>query len=332
MGRICQMSCTRRDAERANNRIDREHSGTSEGQHRLLSRRMRGLLLVIIIFVSSVVAVAAVQLLARYALSGPSYRSAILDELSTDHPDPQLISSLVRIMEDTGFSVDVYSPSKVTVDLYRVLAMKRYQFVLFRVHSAFQDGDTWLFTSEAYSKETLLNRYNVELLSDQIAPARSFLGQEMVLAVGPEFIRRGSLGNWMDAVIVLAGCYGTAGESLPQAFVERGVSVVIGWDGLVSANHADRASLTLVKLLFEEKMAVRAAVDETMLQVGQDMDFGSLLTFYPADRSPDRSLWMSISSIVRGESETVWMSCEAAPNHSHLVSVRVRQDADAIFE
>jgi len=298
----------------------------------LLPVRMRGLLLVIIILVSSVVAVAALQLLARYALSGPSYRSAILDELSPDHPDPQLISSLEGIMEKAGFSVDVYGPSEITVELYRVLAMKRYQFILFRVHSAFNDGKTWLFTSEAYSKEKLLTRYVAELLSDQIAPARSYVGEERVLAIGPEFIRRSSQGNWMGAVILLAGCSGTAGESLPKAFVERGASVVIGWNGLVSAGHADQASLTLVRLLFEEKVTVGAAVDETMLQIGQDPDFHSLLTLYPAGQFPDRSLWMSIDLIVRGEPQTVWMSRKEAPSHPQLMSVRVRQDADAIFE
>jgi hypothetical protein len=285
-----------------------------------------------IVLASAVVAVAAVQLLAWHALPSPSHRSAVLDGLSSDYPDPQLISSLVHVLESAGFSVDVYDGSEITVDLYRVLATKGYQFVLFRVHSAFQDGQAWLFTSEVYSKEKLLTRYGAELFSNQIAPARTFLGGEMVLAVGPEFIRRSSLGNWMGAVIVLAGCYGTAGGNLPQAFVERGASAVIGWNGLVSANHADRASLTLMRLLLKEKMTVGDAVEETMLQVGEDPGFHTSLTSYPADRFPDQDLWIATDPILREEYGTVPTLCREALSHPQPLSAGVPQDADVIFE
>jgi hypothetical protein len=255
----------------------------------LFQKRLPSLLLVVLIIASSVLGVVVVQSLARHYLSLPSRRSAIVDELSVDYPNPALISLLAATMEESGFSVDVYDPSQVTVELYRSLPSRRYEFVLFRVHAAFQDGDAWLFTSEAYSKEELLDKYVVELVTDQIAPARSFVGEGRVLAVGPEFIRR-SMGNWMGAIVVLAGCYGTAGDSLPKAFVDRGASAVVGWNQAVSAEHADLASVELVKLLFTDKMKLDAAIDEVMRQVGPDPNYHSSLTIYPTDHLSEQVL------------------------------------------
>lgn len=254
-------------------------------------RKLRSALLVALIVALSVLGVVAVQFLVRYRSSLPSYRAAILDELSIDYPNPTVISSLVATIKEAGFSVDLYGPSQVTVELYRSLPAKGYEFVLLRVHAAFHGGDTWLFTSEAYSKEELLNKYVVELVTDQIAPARSFAGEGRVLAVSPEFIRK-TMGNWMGAVVVLAGCYGTAGDSLPKAFVDRGASAVVGWNQAVSAEHADLASLELVKRLFAEKMTVNDAVDTVMRQVGPDPSYHSSLTVFSADDRGDETLWL----------------------------------------
>jgi hypothetical protein len=249
------------------------------------------MLFVVLIVASSVLGVIVVRLVAGPHVSFAPRRSAIVDELSIDYPNPTVLSSLVATMEEAGFSVDVYGPSQVTVELYRSLPAKGYEFVLFRVHAAFHDGDTWLFTSEAYKKEELLNKYVVELVTDQIAPARSFVGEGRVLAVSPEFIRK-SMGNWMGAVVVLAGCYGTTGDSLPKAFVDRGASAVVGWNQAVSAEHADLASLELVKLLFVDKMKLNVAVEAVMLQVGPDPGYNSSLTVYPTDHPSDHTLYL----------------------------------------
>lgn len=252
----------------------------------VLSRvRTRALPLIVVIISSLVVAVLSSEIISPYVMSRLSLRSAIVDEESVDYPNPTLISSLARIMESAGYSVDVYGGPDVTVDLYRVLPTKGYRFVLFRVHAAFDKGEAWLFTSEPYSL-VLRNKYAFELVSNQIARARRFIGEDIVLAVGPEFVRAGSRGNYAGAIILVAGCYGTAGESLPRAFVERGASVVVGWNGLVSAEHADSASLMFVQLLFEEKLEVPAVVEEVTLHIGGDPNFHSSLTYYSTKHPP----------------------------------------------
>lgn len=45
------------------------------------------------------------------------------------------------------------------------------------------------------------------------------------------------------------GCYGLFSQDLPQAFIERGASVVIGWKGLVGTQHTDDATRTLLRLV-----------------------------------------------------------------------------------
>ena len=60
----------------------------------------------------------------------------------------------------------------------------------------------------------------------------------------------------------------------------------------MSAEHADLASLKLVRLLFVDKMKLNAAVDAVMLQVGPDPSYHSSLTVYPTDHPSDQTLYL----------------------------------------
>jgi hypothetical protein len=75
-----------------------------------------------VIFASTAVAVAAVQLLAWRALSGRPRRSRILDGLSSDHPDSQPISSLAYIMKSEAF---FYHADRASYTLVRFLFEER---------------------------------------------------------------------------------------------------------------------------------------------------------------------------------------------------------------
>lgn len=218
----------------------------------------------------------------------PILKAALVDQLSVHSPNREFIESAKNMMLERGFDVDIYGPKEVTISLYGSLAKHGYKLIVFRVHAGIEIR-SWdpeikgkpvgLFTTEAYSE--LL--YPQEQLNDLVTPAQAFNESEKVFAVNPEFIRERSA-DYRGAVIILMGCFGLFSPDLPQAFISRGASVVIGWDGLVDVKHTDGATLTLLKMMLQEKTSVEQSVKATMMEWGPDPVEGSILGYYPEYR------------------------------------------------
>jgi methylmalonyl-CoA mutase N-terminal domain/subunit len=76
-------------------------------------------------------------------------------------------------------------------------------------------------------------------------------------------------GSFDGAVIVMMGCKGIK-KCAATAFIEKGASAYVGWDGLISAGHTDRATINFLKKLLSQKQTIAQAVTETMTDVGYD--------------------------------------------------------------
>ena len=212
-------------------------------------------------------------------------KAALVDQLSVHSPNPELIGTAKEMMLSAGFDVDIYNPEEVTLSLYGSLAKHGYKLVVFRVHAGVEVR-SWdpeikgkpvgLFTTETYSEL----KYPQEQMYDLVSPAQAFNDSEVVFAVNPEFIRQRSE-DYGGAVIVLTGCFGLFSQDLPQAFISRGASVVIGWDGLVDVKHTDQATLTLLKMMLSERMSIEESVEAVMKELGPDPVEGSVLSYYP---------------------------------------------------
>jgi len=218
----------------------------------------------------------------------PTLKAALVDQLSTHSPSREFIDTAEDMMFRSGFDVDIYGPNEVTVGLYGSLATHGYKLIVFRVHAGVEVR-SWdpeikgkpvgLFTTETYSEL----KYPQEQLYDLVTPAQAFNDSEVVFAVNPEFIRQRSA-DYGGAVIVLTGCFGLFSQDLPQAFISRGASVVIGWDGLVDVKHTDQATLTLLRMMLVERMSIGESVSATMKEVGPDPVEGSVLSYYPPQK------------------------------------------------
>ncbi len=212
-------------------------------------------------------------------------RAAIIDQLAMHWPNQRFISSAETILKNADFTVDVYDPEKVTVDLYGSLAIYEYDLLIFRVHAGVNEQmeghPVGLFTTESYSEL----KYSWEQLNDVVGSAQAFNQSEVVFAVTPKFIRDKSVMDYNGAVIILMGCFGVYSSELPQAFIDRGASIVIGWDGLVSLEYTDKATLTLLENMLLEEMSIEKAVKETMRREGPDPYNDSILLYYPPERS-----------------------------------------------
>jgi hypothetical protein len=210
--------------------------------------------------------------------------AVIVDQLSSVRENEEFITEVTEELGDRGFEVDVYQGSNVTVDFYRQLPTHGYKLVIFRAHSGLLAKDevtiaqTTLFTNEEYSQ---LGHY-AEQLRDRLVMARVGEDYPMVFGIPPKFIRESMEGEFDDAVIIMMGCSGLFLRDLAEAFVDKGASVYVAWNGTVELYYVDRATPYLVKQLCSGNMTVREAVDSTMDVIGPDPEHKAGLDYYPS--------------------------------------------------
>lgn len=210
--------------------------------------------------------------------------AVIVDQLNLTSPNPEFVRDVTSLLQGEGYGVDYLGGADVTVDTYRTLAEGGYDLVLLRVHSTVEvtRGDeavsaVSLFTNEAYSD----SGYREEQLAGRIGFAQYSEDSEKLYGVTSEFIRESMKGDFDDAVIVMMGCQGTENSEAAKAFTDKGARTFIGWDGLVSADHTDEATLVLLQEMLTESVTPREAAARAMASVGPDPDFGSRLAVSP---------------------------------------------------
>jgi len=217
------------------------------------------------------------------------YKAAIVDHLSfrEETKNETFKNSSIDILETAGFDVTYYPGKSVTIDFYQNLVRSRhYGLIVFRVHSAiiFGLGDN---TSLCFFTSELENESYYDSNSpyfDDFAYRRIVRGYfsedptTYYFAVAAGFIKR--YGDFQNTIIIIMGCDGLKYSVMAEAFKINGAKVCIGWTGLVSAPHTDRATQRLLQHL-TERNSVEEAVDKTMDELDPDQEYDSLLTYYP---------------------------------------------------
>lgn len=218
-----------------------------------------------------------------YAGNRPPTKAALVDHLSLTEPNRAFVKECKAILEGAGFAVDYYPGEEVTVESYRTLPTHGYKLILLRVHSAYIHKylSLAMFTSEPYSKQ----RYVYEQLRNRVAsgyiPSDSKKSPRY-LVITDKFVRSSMKGSFDNAVIIMMGCTGIR-RCAATAFLQKGAKAYIGWDGLVSAQHTDRATIQLLKRVLVEKQPIDNAVTETMRDVGPEPQYQSTLLFWPIE-------------------------------------------------
>jgi hypothetical protein len=234
--------------------------------------------------------VAGIVILVRlYPMGHPSpndggeLKAVIVDQLSSVKENEAFVTNVTEELEKYGFEVDLCQGRNVTVDFYRELAANGYKLIIFRAHSGLlaenevtQDR-TVLFTNEGYSQ---LKHYP-EQLNDQLVMARVGEGYPMVFGIPPKFITESMEGRFDDAVVIMMGCSALFVRDLAQAFVDKGASIYVGWNGSVELYYVDEATPYLVEQLCSGNLPIKEAVDNTMEVIGPDPEHKAGLEYYP---------------------------------------------------
>jgi hypothetical protein len=223
------------------------------------------------------------------ARQDPVVKAAIVDQLRTLWPNPAFVEECNAILESAGYDVDYYAGEDVTVEVYRKLPSHSYKLILLRVHSAYVPEylSLAMFTSEPYSKQ----RYVYEQLRNRVAsgyiqPNRTEAPRHLV--VTDKFVRFSMEGTFDDAVVVMMGCTGIK-KCGATAFIEKGATAYIGWDGPVSARHTDQATIQFLRHFVAQGQTVARAVAQTMEDVGHEPQYKSTLLFWPIEAG-DRTI------------------------------------------
>lgn len=216
----------------------------------------------------------------------PGLSAAIVDQLSLTAPNPSFAREAGELLTEAGYRVDYYPGEETTVDFYRALPARGYDIVLFRNHAARRPDvlaarlpdEAALFTSELYDR----NRYIEDQDSLRLVKVSYPGAEEVFFGIRSDFIVSRMEGDFGGAVIVLMGCDGLTTDRTAAAFVEKGAGAVIGWDGLVTADHTDRAIESLLRHLLIEGKTADEALEAVAVEVGPDPAYGSALKLYPS--------------------------------------------------
>jgi hypothetical protein len=223
--------------------------------------------------------------------NGAGLRAVIVDQLSSVQENQAFVTNITDELEGYGFEVDLYQRDEITVDFYRQLPARGYELIIFRAHSGLLAEDeevivkTVLFTNEDYSQ----TKYVTEQLNNRLLMARVDEGHPMVFGIPPEFIRESMNGKFDDAVVVMMGCSGIFLRDLAEAFVDKGASVYVAWNGSVELYYVDDATPHLMRQLCSGNLTIKEAMDSTMDVIGPDPEHGAGLKCYPSG-SADKKL------------------------------------------
>ena len=221
-------------------------------------------------------------------------RAAIVDQLYSRYPNEDFTTKVTGRLEGYGFVVDVHRGEEVTVDFYRNLPVHNHKLIVFRTHSGamrppLQGAEAikgiYLFTNEPYTRI----KYPKEQLNDELVKARVVDDSPDLFAIGAKFVTSSMKGNFDNTVVIIDGCSCLYNTDLAEAFVSRGASCYIAWDATVDLGYVDRATMSLVNHLCvasSDEMTVEEGIRRTILDVGPDPKYNSVLKYYPPQSGP----------------------------------------------
>ncbi len=213
-------------------------------------------------------------------------KAAIVDHLSDSYPNQTFVETSKSILRNAGFRVYYYSEGAVDVGFCRKLPSYDFDVIIFRMHSAVNEGSDLLvfFTSEPFSDFKARTSYISDFVSDppRLVRAMMYEGADPYFGITPSFVQS-MKGKFDDTLIIMMGCNGLdpAHTSMAEALINKGAKTCIGWDELVSAFHTDHATACLLQKLFVENKTVQIAVEEVNREVGPDPTYGSKLSWHP---------------------------------------------------
>jgi hypothetical protein len=203
-------------------------------------------------------------------------RAAILDGLYNKSPNSTLTETMSQYLSNSGYTVDVYKGTNVTIDLLRNIG--GYKVLILRLHSGVTtDGRLYIYSGEKYTQD----KYVFDQLTEDVKRGNTFDKNETpYFALKSTFFGQSAHDGLNGTTLILMGCNGSANEFIIQDFFQKGIKAYISWDGYVDLPHSDEATLRLVKAMYLEGLSPDVAVEKVNKEVGPDPFYKTKLTCF----------------------------------------------------
>lgn len=243
-------------------------------------------------------------------------RAAIIDQLHDEMPNLVFHQIATTFLEDAGYQVDIITTKDITVDFYKNLPQRNYDFVVVRSHATDEQGSesVVLFTGENYTEE----KYVSEQLFGYVKRATPLLEiaykmddkedsewtivndtyrvltfpampldntSKEYFAISPKLVDELMVGQFSQTTFILGGCDTMSNPSMAKALIKHGASNVIGWDDAIGSADNDRIMLILLENILVNNMEIDDAVDSVMSKniIREMMPFPANLKYYSSD-------------------------------------------------
>jgi hypothetical protein len=201
--------------------------------------------------------------------------AAIIDPLGEEMPNPSFVENVTATLEVYGFNV-TYKNGTLGVNFFENLAKYDYGIIILRAHSALRTDNSTvdLFTSEPYNPSAYVQEQQDGLLVEGYL---NYAGNQTYFALTSKFIQN-LQGSFSRSIIIAMGCNTLVPglKQLAEAFIAKGASAFIGWNGYVGNIVTDDETQSLVTKLTADNETIGQATYEVY-----DMYFGSTLECYP---------------------------------------------------
>jgi hypothetical protein len=203
-------------------------------------------------------------------LNQPSLpRAAIIDQLgsaklaqSIRFENQSFVATTLAFLQSRFSIVDYYSDN-ATVEEYKELGSRNYKLIVWRAHSALDQGSKYvaISTTETYGSQN----YDAYLDNDQLTLC-NITGEsdlnKMYLGITPKFVKEVINGRFEDTAIILMSCNGLRNGyySTARAFEEKGARVFVSWDEWVDFDINDHAGSLLLQYLFSKNDTLGIAI------------------------------------------------------------------------
>ena len=174
-------------------------------------------------------------------------RAALVDGLSSVYPHPQFVNGLRTIMNHTGYSFDYFSEGAATLDFFFNMPEQGYSLIILRVEGVnIRVGD-----SSPVAFATSDQTGGFQKVSDQVRNDVGIIqaNGHTYFAMTPKAVSQLMCGRFSQTTLLVMACNSLSESSLAKAFVDKGASSFIGWNGSVTIAHDDRVFTALSALL-----------------------------------------------------------------------------------
>lgn len=226
-------------------------------------------------------------------------KAVIIDQLHRDIPSKYFQDRATEYLVNAGYEVDLFTTEDIDVEFYKKLPSLGYDFIVIRSHAL--DGRTEndspkLYTGEKYTTDKYINEQLFGVIDGAYLNPRTDIhavidvsglqetnqivislrnSSEVIdwgarvttddyFVIGAKAVEEMMVGQFPGSIIILGGCDTLSKPYLAEAFIEKGASEVIGWDGTIDNYNNDIVMLEILKQKLVNKMDLDKAVDLAM--------------------------------------------------------------------